>query len=123
MFSTACHPQTNSQTEVVNWTLSTLLCTVVNKNLKNWDECLAFVEFTYNLSGHYTIKQSPFEVVYGFNPTTPLDLVPIPVNDKGIVDGAKKAKWVRAMHRNIKEHIEKKNEAYGRAANKGKKQV
>ena len=107
--------------EVVNRTLSTLLRTVVNKNLKNWDECLAYVEFAYNSSIHSTTKQSPFEVVYGFNPTTPLDLVPIPMSERSCMDGPKKAEWVRAMHRKIREQIEKKNEGYGRVANKGKK--
>ena len=95
LFSTTCHPQTDNQTEVVNWTLFTLLHTIVNKNWKNWDECLAYVELSYNHSGHSTTKQSPFEVVYGFNPTTPLDLVPILVSERGTADGAKKAEWVR----------------------------
>ena len=45
LFSTTCHPQTDRQTEVVNRTLSQLLRAVIQKNLKSWEECLAFVEF------------------------------------------------------------------------------
>ena len=37
LFSTTCHPQTDRQTEVVNRTLSTLLRTIIQKNLKNWE--------------------------------------------------------------------------------------
>ena len=77
LFSTTCHPQMDGQTEVVNRTLSTLLCTIIKKNLKNWEDCLAFTEFAYNRSVHSTTSFSPFEIVYGFNPRTPLDLLPL----------------------------------------------
>ena len=82
LFSTTCHPQMDGQTEVVNRTLSTLstlLRTIIQKNLKNWEDCLPFIEFAYNLSVHFTTNFSPFEIVYGFNPLTPLDLLPLPV--------------------------------------------
>jgi len=48
LFSTACHPQTDGQTEIVNRTLSSLLRAVIHKNLKSWDTCLPIVEFAYN---------------------------------------------------------------------------
>jgi hypothetical protein len=70
LFSTTCHPQTDGQTEVVNRTLSTLLRTIIQKNLKNWEDCLPFIEFAYNQSVYSTIDFSPFEIVYGFNPLT-----------------------------------------------------
>ena len=79
LFFTTCHPQTDGQTEVVNRTLSQLFRTVINKNLKTWEDCLPFIEFAYNRTMHTTTSYSPFEVVYGFNPTTPLDLMPLPI--------------------------------------------
>ncbi|KAL4379335.1 hypothetical protein GQ457_02G026310 [Hibiscus cannabinus] len=78
MFSTTCHPQTDGQTEVVNRVLSTLLHSIIKKNIKTWEDCLPHVEFAYNHSVHSATKMSPFEVVYGFNPITPLDLLPLP---------------------------------------------
>jgi len=78
LFSTTCHPQTDGQTEVVNRTFSTLLRAVLKKNLKMWEEWLPHVEFTYNRVVHSTTQHSPFEIVYGFNPLTPLDLLPLP---------------------------------------------
>ena len=46
LFSTICHPQTDGQTEVVNRTLSTMLRAILKHNLKMWEECLPYVEFT-----------------------------------------------------------------------------
>ncbi|XP_024009250.1 uncharacterized protein LOC112084361 [Eutrema salsugineum] len=79
LFSTTCHPQTDGQTEIVNRTLSTLLRVLIKKNLKAWEDCLPHVEFAYNHSIHSASKFSPFQIVYGFNPTTPLDLMPLPL--------------------------------------------
>jgi hypothetical protein len=78
LFSTTCHPQTDGQTEVVNHTLSTMLRTVLKSNLKLWEECLPHIEFAYNKSVLSTMKASPFQVVYGFNPRAPIDLFPLP---------------------------------------------
>jgi len=71
LFSTTGHPQTDGQIEVVNRILTQLLCAVIEKNLKNWKDCLPFIEFAYNRSVHSTIEFSPFEIVYGFNPLNP----------------------------------------------------
>jgi hypothetical protein len=122
-FSTTCHPQTDGQTEVVNRTLSTLLCTIIQKNLKNWEDCLSFIEFAYNRSVHSTTDFSPFEIVYGFNPLTPLELLPLPVHERTSLDGQKKAEMVKKLHESVWQHIEKKNEQYATKANKGRRQV
>ena len=84
IFSTSYHPQTDGQIEVVNRTLSTLLTTLIKKNLKAWEDCLPFIEFAYNRSVHSTTNMSPFEIVYGFNPLTPLDLLPLLVNKRRV---------------------------------------
>ena len=90
MFSTTCHPQTDGQTEVVNRTLSTLLRAIIQRNLKNWEDCLPHVEFAYNRSTHSSTNFSPFEVVYGFNPLTPMDLTPLPIDKRDSLDGKKR---------------------------------
>jgi len=124
LFSTTCHPQTDGQTEVVNRTLSTLLRSVLTRNLRMWEECLPHVEFAYNRVVHSTTKMSPFEVVYGFNPLTPLDLLPMPNNSLlKHKNGKDKAEFVKKMHEQVKLQIEKKNEGYAKHANKGRKKV
>ena len=77
-FSTSCHPQTDAQNEVVNRSFSTMLRSIMKENHKSWDEYLPHIEFAYNRVVHKTTNISPFEVVYGFNLLTPLDLLPLP---------------------------------------------
>ena len=124
LFSTTCHPQTDGQTEVVNRTLGTLLRTVLRKNLKTWEACLPHVEFAYNRAVHSTTNCSPFEVIYGFNPLTPLDLLPMPnVSVFKHKEGQAKADYVKKLHERVKDQIERKNKSYAKQANKGRKKV
>jgi hypothetical protein len=120
LFSTTCHPQTDGQTEVVNRTLSTLLRAVISKNIKTWEECLPHVEFAYNRTIHSATKFSPFEIVYGFNPLTPLDLSPLPVSEHVNLDGKKKAEFVKQLHERARLNIERRTEQYIKQANKGR---
>lgn len=123
LFSTASHPQTDGQTEVVNRTLSQLLRAIISKNLKSWECCLPFVEFAYNRTVHSATNYSPFEIVYGFNPLSPLDLVPIPIEERTSLDGKRKAELVKQLHEKVKQNIEKRTDQYMKQANKGRKRV
>ncbi|KAI9194884.1 hypothetical protein LWI28_009888 [Acer negundo] len=123
LFSTTCHPQTDGQTEVVNRTLSTLLRAIIQKNLKTWEDCLPDVEFAYNRSVHSATHFLPFEIVYGFNPLTPLDLIHFPVNEHVNLDGKKNAEFVKQIHKKTRQNIERRTEQYANQANKGRKKV
>ena len=110
MFSRICHPQTDGQTEVVNRNLSALLRSLVKKNLKSWEDCLPHVEFAYNHAVHSATKFSPFEVVYGFNPLCPLDLLPLPLSERVSTDGKRKAATIKKLHEQVRANIEAKTE-------------
>ena len=49
-FSTAFHPQTDGQTEVVNRTMGNLLRFLIQEHHGNWDKLLVQIEFAYNCS-------------------------------------------------------------------------
>ena len=123
MFSTTCHQQTDDQTEIVNRTLSTLLRGIIKKNIKTWEDCLPHVEFAYNRTIHSTTKFLPFEIVYGFNSLSPLDLSPLPMSEHVNLDGKKKAKFVKQIHEKARLNIERRTEQYVKQANKGLRQV
>jgi translation initiation factor IF-1 len=92
-------------------------------NLKLWEECLPYIEFAYNRSVHSTMKVSPFQVVYDFNPHAPIDLLPLPPSETTYFDASQWSKFILKMHETTKLNIEKMNEKYRIAASKGRKEV
>jgi hypothetical protein len=104
-------------------TLTQLLRVVIQKNLKNWEDCLLFIEFAYNRSEHSTTEFSPFEIVYGFNPLTPMDLIPLTIDERVCLDGNRKAQVVKTLFESVRQQIEKRNCVYATKANKGRKHV
>jgi hypothetical protein len=109
LFSSSSHPQADGQTKVVNQRLGTLLHALIKKNLKSWEECIPHVEFAYNRVEHSVTKRSPFEVVYGFNPPTTLDLLPLPLHERINMDVTKRASYMKSLHddtwKTIEAHI------------------
>jgi transposase InsO family protein len=64
-FSSAYHPQTDGQAERVNQVLEDMLRACVLTYGKNWEDNLAFAEFSYNNGYHTSLKKAPFVVLYG----------------------------------------------------------
>ena len=123
LFSTAYHPQTDGQTEVVNRSLSTLLRVLIKPNLKNWEECIPHAEFAYNRAQHRVTKRSPFEVVYGFNPYTALDMLPLPLHEQTSMDFDKHAAHKKKLHEDTRNTLEKHNEDLAKKMNKNKRAI
>jgi hypothetical protein len=123
LVSTTCHLQTDGQTEIINRTLSTILRAILKTNLKLWEECLPHIEFAYNRSVHSTTKVSPFQIVYGFNPRAPIDLLPLPPSETTCFDDSQRSEFILKMHETTKLNIEKMNEKYLIAASKDRKEV
>ena len=57
---------------------------------KSWEEYLPFAEFVYKRIMLSTIDFFPFEIVYGFNSSTPIDLIHFPVDKMISLDRLKK---------------------------------
>lgn len=74
-FSSAYHPQTDGQTEVVNRTIEMYLRCFTSSNPKKWVSWFPWVEFCYNTSVHSATKRTPFEIVYGRAPPSLLSYV------------------------------------------------
>ncbi|KAK1632887.1 hypothetical protein QYE76_007202 [Lolium multiflorum] len=96
---------------------------MIKKNLKEWEECLPHVEFAYNRAVHSTTELCPFEVVYGFKPITPLDLLPLPIHERVNMEASKRADFVKKIHVKTKELIEKKGKSNAARMNKKRKEM
>jgi hypothetical protein len=97
LFSTTCHPQTK--------------------------DCLPHVKFAYNRSLHSTTKLSPFQIVFGFLPHAPIDLMPLSSSKKLNFDAKQCAELMLRLHETTKENIECMNAKYKISGDNGRKQL
>jgi len=83
---------------------------------------LPHLEFAYNRVVHSTTNCSPFEIVYGLNPLTTLDLLSMSnISVFKHKNPQAKANYVKKLHERVKAQVEKKTERYAEEANKGRK--
>jgi len=58
------------------------------------------IEFSYNTVVHKTTRICLFEVVYDFNPLTPLDFIPLPNPHECLYkEGVSKAEFIKKLHK------------------------
>lgn len=66
------------------------------------------VEFVYNKNVHPVTKFSTFEIMYNFNPLTPLDLTPLPMDEQINLDGKKKDDFVKHIDEEARQNNERR---------------
>jgi len=94
---------------------------MAQKNLKQWDIKLPHDEFAYNRTPVRATGCSPFEALYGINPLTPIDIIPLPTDYKVSFEAEQRAKEMKRLYEQIRAHIEKVNKAYKTKANQNRK--
>jgi transposase InsO family protein len=71
-FSSAYHPQTESETKRTNQVLKDMLRAYALQDQSRWDKRLPYAEFSYNNIYQASLKMSPFRELYGSSCRTPL---------------------------------------------------
>lgn len=107
-FSFAYYPQT----EVVNWSLGSLLHCLVGEHLRVWDQVLSVAEFAYNSSTNRTTGLSPFEIVTRYKPRTLIDLIPMSAIYNPFESASSFASHIHSLHEEIMRKIFMSNEKY-----------
>ncbi|KAK8918267.1 hypothetical protein KSP39_PZI021328 [Platanthera zijinensis] len=69
--STAYHPQSDGQSEVVNRCVKSYLRCMCHERPRSWAEWLPLAEWWYNSSFHGAIRMTPYGAVYGQEPQLP----------------------------------------------------
>ncbi|PKU61934.1 putative mitochondrial protein [Dendrobium catenatum] len=104
--STAYHPQTDGQSEVVNRSVETYLRCFVGERPKQWVKWLPWAEYWYNTCYHTAIQFTPFRILYGRDPpplvnyqkgTTPVYLVDQYLEERDKVLGELREHLLRAQ--------------------------
>ena len=85
----------------------TLLRVLIKHQAKAWDLLLPHAEFAYNKSPSKATGLSPFKVVYGTDPLSPLDLIPRPLDQKPSADVAARVEEIQKLHELVKAKIRK----------------
>nr|GEV97758.1 putative mitochondrial protein [Tanacetum cinerariifolium] len=73
--TTAYHPQTDGQIEVVNRCLECYLRCMSREKPKAWPEWVSLAEYWYNTTYHTYLKTTPYEVLYGQPSPNPIAYV------------------------------------------------
>ena len=76
LYSTAYHPETDGQSEVVNKCLRCYLRCAIREKPHSWSHWLGLAEYWYNTSYHSSIKMTPFEALYGYAPPLHVPYLP-----------------------------------------------
>jgi hypothetical protein len=108
---------------VVNRSLGNLLRSLVGDSPRQWDLTLPQAEFAYNRSQSRTTGKNPFEVVYGFNPITPIELTPLPVEKQFNDNADEHAEHIKQVHSHVRTQIENSNKKYKERVDRHRKNV
>lgn len=118
--STAYHPETDGQTEVLNKGVETYLRCFTSDRPDQWASWLPWVEYWYNTTHQGSANMTPFKALYGKDPPTFLKLT----NKPSVVEEVNEQIRSRnAIIATLKDNLLKAQEEMWRQANKHRRDV
>ncbi|KAD7476958.1 hypothetical protein E3N88_00094 [Mikania micrantha] len=118
--SSAYHPESDGQTEVVNRCLEAYLRCFAVDQPKTWAHWLPWAEFWYNSTFHSSTGQTPIETVYGRSPSTVFQYA---VGEVRVEAVAQELKDRNLAIQSLKEHLGAAQNAMKQNADKKRREV
>jgi transposase InsO family protein len=115
--STAYHPETDGQTERTNRTLEQILRAYAHPYQDDWYKHLDLAEFAYNRHPSASTGMTPFQVVYGYNPDTPVTLHATSTSDPDAKRRLEPLKDIQAL---VRENLRLAKETQAAYANRSR---
>ncbi|MCO5566954.1 hypothetical protein L7F22_020637 [Adiantum nelumboides] len=117
-FSTSYHPQTDDQSEIVNFAVLDLLKCYVSNNLAQWEHYLPLVEFAYNNTIHSSTGKAPFEIAAGAQKPPPM----VKVMDN-VFEADKFVEDLALAYQQVQQAIQKAQEKQKKVADKHRRRL
>jgi transposase InsO family protein len=118
--SSAYHPQTDEQSEVMVKTVKDMLRHFVNQKQDNWSHQLPALEFAYNSSIPPSTEYNPFELDLGYHPKQPHQVTPVnTLKVRGVeefIEHQMATLSIAQTHSQIAQHTQAQNYNKGRQA-------
>lgn len=119
--SSAAHPETDGQSEIVNQWLGQYLRVFSNYEQDDWATLLPQAEFAYNSTLHSTIGMTPFEAYCGRQPRRSFLEPPAPVSENEDPQASQWHQEMVSLHRRVKDAILKAQETHRHYYNRGRR--
>ena len=116
--STACHPESDGQTERVNAIVEQYLCAHVTYLQDDWVNWVPLTEFAANNQASETMWVSPFFAMYGQYRRWQYDLMPPAANDADDRRAHTTARVLREIHEHPRAEMGQAQERYAACADR-----
>jgi transposase InsO family protein len=126
--STAYHPQTDGQTEIMNQYLDQRLRPFINYHQDDWSDLLPIMDFAQAALPHESTGLTPFFIEFGYEPRTSFDWSepPVPVNARERLNRDEAQQLAKRMHgawQVARDNMQKAQEGQKRQADKKRRKT
>jgi hypothetical protein len=111
-FSSAYHPQTDGQTDMVNQSLGNLLRSLFTEHHNQWDQILPQEEFSYNDLPSRSTGKTPFQILYGMQPRGLSELRDLGQSEIISSQAEDFAAKMQKLHSHIRGQLQKSSQEY-----------